>query len=79
MSEIKDKTIRNGMNFLELPDDIFVNLFDKYLDQSAIEALYNTCLHFRQIIDNYNLWLKYLNKIALIDYSYPHGKLYHTF
>lgn len=61
------------MNIVHLPDDILVNIFTNYLDLADLERAYSTCNRFKLIIDEYDLWQKYLYKTPLIDYSYPFG------
>lgn len=63
------------MNIINLPDDVLINLFDKYFCQSDLRALHDTCSRFKIVIDRYNLWLKYLYKVPLIDFNYPFGKM----
>jgi len=62
------------MNILDLPDEVLVNIFDKYVNRIQLEALHSTCKRFRLLIDHYDhLWLKYLFELPAIDYSYPFG------
>lgn len=64
------------MNILDLPDEVLVNLFDKYLCRDQLVAIHLTCQRFRIIIDHYDLWCKYLLKVPAIDYNYPFGNLF---
>ncbi len=62
------------MNILDLPDEILVNIFDKYVNRSQLEALHSTCHRFRLLIDHYeHVWLKYIFEFPVIDFNYPFG------
>ncbi len=55
------------MNLLDLPDDILVNLIDKYLNLTDVLNLTYTCIRFQKIINTYNLWSKYTKSLPIID------------
>ena len=61
------------MNFQHLPDDILLNIFQKYLNLNQLLCLSYTCQRFNSIINCYNLWDKYLKTLPIVDFSYPNG------
>ena len=64
------------MSILNLPDEILVNIFDKYLNLDQLEALHSTCIRFSKILDQYDqIYRKFLFKSPIIDYNYPIGKI----
>lgn len=63
------------MNIVDLPDDVLVLLFKNYVNCVDLIAISNTCIRFRQIIDSFNVWSKYLKKYPLLDFSYPNGEI----
>ena len=64
------------MNIIDLPDDILIYLFDKYLNLNDLLAVYQTCNRFKNIIDYYNVSAKYSRSLPLLDFTYPNGKAY---
>jgi hypothetical protein len=63
------------MNILDLPDDILIQIFKKYLNFSDLFSLSSCCTRFLNLLNKYNIWVTYLNKLPLLDYNYPYGKI----
>ena len=55
------------MNLQDLPNEILVNLIDKYLNLSDVLNLTYTCMRFYQLVNNYDLWSKYTKSLPIID------------
>ncbi len=61
------------MNLKDLPDDLIVNIIDKYLNLNDILSLSKTSLRFYHLINDYNLSNKYLKFLPFVDFNYPNG------
>ena len=62
------------MNIIDLPDDILLAIFNKYLTLIDLITVYQTCDRFMQIINQYNVWLNLSSTCPLLDFSYPNGE-----
>ncbi len=63
------------MNFINLPDDLLILLFDKYLKATDLISVSKVCRKFYHIVNNFELCDKFLTDYPVIDLNYPYGKI----
>ena len=61
-------------NFLDLPDDILIFLLKNYLDPRSLISMSKVCKKIFNVINSFDLYSIYCNKLPIIDYNYPYGK-----
>ena len=61
---------------LDLPDEILLLLFKRYLNITDLLQISNSCKKFKYLIEEFSLWSKFLNMYPLIDFNYPYGRLF---
>ena len=60
-------------NILDLPDDVLIQIFKSYLSPLDLINVSNTCKKFKDLIEDFSLWSKFINRLPLLDYNYPYG------
>lgn len=61
-------------HILDLPDEILILLFGRYLNIADLTRTLASCKRFYFLIEKYKLFNKFLQKYPLLDYNYPYGK-----